>query len=734
MYANPRPLVANVYNPHNQSKTELVAGFVVRRKFFEKIFRDIQTSTMQNPEQHYIIQGLRGMGKTTMLLRIAYEIENTEELKNWLIPVVFNEEEYGISSLSDLWERVAELLEESSMKFSGLYDKISTHRKSDDYERLALDIIVKTLQLNQKKIILLIDNIGDILGKFDERDEQRLREVLMSIPEIRLIGATSVFLENLFDYKRPFFDFFRYQYLEGLTKEEALDLMLKLGEIFHEESIKNIVENEPHRVEILRRLTGGVVRTIVLLFEIFVENNTGSAFKDLEILIDRVTPLYKSRMDDLPKQQQKIIASLANFWEAATTKELAESVRMESKVVSAQLQQLIKNRVVAKVETKTKNHLYRLEERFFNIWYLMRFGKKTDQRMLWLVKFMEEFIGGDKPFLLKRINGHLSAIDNATLDPKAALYLTEAFAQMQLVDREMANSITQKTRNYLIDTEPSLVNELSYSVLELREQADKCIEADDFVGATECLKGIKNKELLEYIEIASLCYMIDDEQRMNKWLEKPASESISAFRNKKMKEVNTEKKLKEYFYILDILNDWVEKDEDDGLPVAILSILFFLHHNKKLCLKMSRKIFEAQNAKKNHKESEKDNLFNLNLQIQLWNNNFHIASEFMEGALGEKITDSTLKDNPDMKDFIQTFCKMSFYMLLAKKQYYMVRYFVVKYIIKFGIDTTIYPFHFVVNHFLKDEEPIEYLKMPPELKETVEELVAEIEQMAIDYA
>jgi hypothetical protein len=35
---------------------------------------------------------------------------------------------------------------------------------------------------------------------------------------------------------------------------------------------------------------------------------------------------------------------------------------------------------------------------------------------------------------------------------------------------------------------------------------------------------------------------------------------------------------------------------------------------------------------------------------------------------------------------------------------------------------------------MRDEHPIEYLRMGSELKETVEEIIAKIEQMAIDYA
>ena len=100
-----RPTVANIYNPQNQSRDELIEGFVVRQQTFKKLFKAIKEAKMETPEQHYLILGRRGMGKTTLLLRLAYEIENDSDLNGWLIPLVFNEEEYGIRGLYKFWER-----------------------------------------------------------------------------------------------------------------------------------------------------------------------------------------------------------------------------------------------------------------------------------------------------------------------------------------------------------------------------------------------------------------------------------------------------------------------------------------------------------------------------------------------------------------------------------------------------------------------------------------------------
>ena len=109
--------------------------------------------------------------------------------------------------------------------------------------------------------------------------------------------------------------------------------------------IKEIIDTQPGRIEALRRLTGGVIRTIVLLFEIFIDQKDGSAFSDLEAILDRVTPLYKHRMDDLPAQQQEIVEAIALAWDAINVSEISQKTRIISKTVSAQLRQMEKNEI-----------------------------------------------------------------------------------------------------------------------------------------------------------------------------------------------------------------------------------------------------------------------------------------------------------------------------------------------------------------------------------------------------
>ena len=78
----------NVYNPANQTKSEIIDNFVVRLHEFETIFSAIKRKDLKN----YLVQGPRGSGKTTLLLRLFYEIQNYQDLSHSIIPIRFDED------------------------------------------------------------------------------------------------------------------------------------------------------------------------------------------------------------------------------------------------------------------------------------------------------------------------------------------------------------------------------------------------------------------------------------------------------------------------------------------------------------------------------------------------------------------------------------------------------------------------------------------------------------------
>ncbi|HDT11280.1 MAG TPA: hypothetical protein ENN58_00930, partial [bacterium] len=260
----------------------------------------------------------------------------------------------------------------------------------DDYEETAYKILKNSLNKNGKKLILFFDNFGEILGKFNEKETRRLREILMGENLIRIVGASSIMLESFYDYSKPFYEFFKIVQLEGLTKKEAPGFLKKIAENYGKPDVIKMIEEHPERVETLRTLTEGVPRTMILLFEIFADNDNGESFKDLELVLDRVTPLYKHRMDDMSGIQQEIVDIIARNWDGIEVSTIAERSKMDSKSISSQLNVLSKNNIISKIPTNTKNNLYILKERFFNIWYLMRYGRKKEkEKVFFLSRFLE---------------------------------------------------------------------------------------------------------------------------------------------------------------------------------------------------------------------------------------------------------------------------------------------------------------------------------------------------------
>jgi DNA-binding transcriptional regulator GbsR (MarR family) len=217
--------------------------------------------------------------------------------------------------------------------------------------------------------------------------------------------------------------------LKPLTREEVKSLLLYWGDKLEINDLKEFVENKPGQLETIRILTDGLPRTLQFFVNILLTHSQETGYDYLRLLMDKVTPLYQERLNYLPPSQRKIVLQLAFFWEAVGAKELAQVTRMETRLISAQLNQLIEKGVVTKVETKTKNHLYRLSERFFNLWLIFTQGSQTEKRKArYLSIFLENFY--DKREIIEMAEKHLDAVQEQKISANKAVLLTKAYSKM----------------------------------------------------------------------------------------------------------------------------------------------------------------------------------------------------------------------------------------------------------------------------------------------------------------
>ena len=490
-----KSLIANLYNPHEQSQEELIERFVVRQHIFGDLSQAMKRSEMTVPVQHYLIEGQRGMGKTTLLLRLSYAIEHDADLQSWLIPIVFKEEAYyGIRRLFNLWETLASELAGKDRTFSGVFDDMSAaYREETEYEQICFKVLSRALEAHSKKLILFIDNFGELLRNFREWEQHRFYEVLHTSPLLRIVGASAVALQAFADIQDDFADLFHTERLEGLNREETHALLLEMAKSYgQEESIHRIITEQPGRIESLRILTGGVIRTIVLLFEVFTDQEDSSTLMDLDIVLDRVTPLYKGRMDDLSPLQREVVNTIALQWDAVSLEEIARKARLQPDDIEAVLQELEHLFIIERDISDSSPPLYRLKERFFNIWYLMRLTSGSSQaRVIWLVHFLEGWY--NKSELVQHAQKHIRTLSRGQYQSKAAYYLTEALAQSGHLDQETEHRMIQNTRKLLERTDLHLAAELSLSEKEIFTEGEQYYQQEQYEHAITSFLKLKQK-------------------------------------------------------------------------------------------------------------------------------------------------------------------------------------------------------------------------------------------------
>lgn len=500
--------VKTLYNPASLNPSELVGNFVVRTKSFERIFEDIKSSDMKYPEKHYLIQGQRGMGKTTLLLRLKYEVENSPELTKWLLPVFFNEESYDLNSLSGLWEKLLKFLDDEYETNGRYYEHTEDFIDFDDYEKRCFDYLIEILNSKGKKIILFFDNFGQLfLDNLKEKEKRRLREILMECSEIRIIGASAIVLQDLHDYSQPFFEFFKVVRLDGLSKEETYQLIERL-----QEGCENKIDLKKNKgkIDTLAILTGGVIRTLMMVYEVLLNDPDGSALSDLEVILDQVTPLYKHRIEDLPIQQRRIVDVIAKRWDAISAKEIATEIRedgkrLQTKLVSAQLAQLEKNNVIEKKQTNTKNHLYQLKERFFNIWYLMRNGDRRDRRRVkWLTKFLEMWYD-DEESIESFLERHILRLKSGLYNSKSAILLADALVELNKINPSKLDQMIEATSAILNDDQKS---SFDYGLKKFGLAA-RLFKSGDYEKAVDVLERTRERNNYHKYLLSYLYFLLD---------------------------------------------------------------------------------------------------------------------------------------------------------------------------------------------------------------------------------
>ena len=387
-----------LYNPAQLTPDELKASFVARKDTLAEMIRLIREQPHGRPCQHMLLIGPRGMGKTTLGLRFLHAVAESPDLAaNWQ-PVPFYEESYDVGNLADFWLAALRHLTRATKDLQWEDKANALAQDERDTERLAayaLAALMDFCRASGKRLILFVENLDAIFEQLrDEREVHALRASLIECPSILLVGSANAVFEAIRGHGEPFYEFFRLFMLEGLGREETLQILEALAGGEDKPEMAETLRRERGRLETLRRLTGGNPRLLVLTCRLLIESPLGSAFEDLERLIDEQTPYFKARIEELPVQARKLFHCLAEGWKPLLAREVADAAKLNSSHASAQLKQLVEKGYAKEVRLRgAKRTHYEVSDRFYNIYYLLRFSRAGRDRLERLVAFLHDLFG-----------------------------------------------------------------------------------------------------------------------------------------------------------------------------------------------------------------------------------------------------------------------------------------------------------------------------------------------------
>ena len=533
------------YNPHLLGAEELRTIFVARKKELQQILDNISKTEVKTIPQHILITGHRGMGKSTLLQRVALAVNEDVTLSESWLPLRFPEEQYTVSTLAELWSNVlgvlADTLDENGETDHGidaLLEEIEQLPK-EQQEQQALVYIQQWCDKKQRRLLLLMDSSDLLLSNLSHSAKSkkvnagasqlwRLRDTLQNNPNLFWLGGSYQPLEAESLYHDTFLDFFYNIELKPLTLKEMRKTMQEMARVFGAghglkgdkavAQISQVFNQYPERLTILHRLTGGNLRTTTMLYELFIANEKNNIHGDLKRLLDVMTPLYKARIEALADQPRKILAHLFEYWGPISLAQLAEISGLEKSSLSPQLKRLEQEGMVEKTQLSgTKSKGYQVTERFFNIWYLMRNApRRLRQRLNYLIEFMRLWFSSDELIQLanqnlQHHNHHSININDYEYSRALAATLPEQNATKHQLEWVVFRQIRQQFQDKLGD------------LFDLKGDDKPFAASDDYLQRLEvlpeklrkCSFKVTEEELTTWVDgvVGSLIFALEGKEK-----------------------------------------------------------------------------------------------------------------------------------------------------------------------------------------------------------------------------
>ena len=478
---------------------------VAREHLIDNAIESLRGSVGRKSKNHLLFIGPRGIGKTHLLSRIEDAVQSDETLAATVIVVRFPEESNRTLSFADFLIGMCGVLKEV-LEDEPLWSELHTKLWTEEDDAKVADTLVPVIREENRRhgrtLLVMLENLGEILGRQirNKNDTASLRKFLMADNGCLLLATAPQHFDGITDIGQPFYDFFDIQMLESLSFDETVDVIRRNLEWEERTDILEFLDEIRPRLQALYRMTGGNPRLTMMLYELIAHESVTDIQNQFHLLLDRISPFYQSRLNDLPPGQRALLECLASMRDQEKTPAaIAARMRMSQQETSSLLKRLTDAHYLRtdRHPRDKRSRLYTIREGFFDIWLAINLSRGTRRRMPFLLDFFSLFHPSYEAREEKRRQLHAKLRDGGSVDAETALdYLSEVgdetertAAKFDIARVFARRGMAEQVANYVLEAAPLAGDAVSRSIARIVTRAppasDYLSEIEEMIAAWE---------------------------------------------------------------------------------------------------------------------------------------------------------------------------------------------------------------------------------------------------------
>ena len=455
---------------------------VAREHLLDNAIESLRGSVDRKSKSHLLFIGPRGIGKTHLLSCIEDAVQSDQALGSRVVVVRFPEESNRTLSFADFLIGMCGILKEV-LEDEPLWTKLFAEVETEEDDAKVADTLMPAIREENRRrgrtLLVMLENLGEVLTRQirDQSDVAALRKFFMADNGCLLLATAPLHFDSITDVGQPFYDFFDVQILENLSFEDTVKV-IRLNLEWEERDIPETLEDMRPRLQALYRMTGGNPRLTMMLYELIAHESVTSVQDQFHLLLDRISPFYQGRLNDLPPGQRALLECLASMRDQEKTPAaIAARMRMSQQETSSLLKRLTDAHYLrtAPHPRDRRSRLYTIREGFFDIWLAMNLSRSARKRMPFLLEFFSLFYPSIEAREEKRRQLCAKLLEEGSADTEKALdYLSEvgdegerATAKFDMARIYARRGDVEQTVSYVLEAAPLAGDGVSRSIARI---------------------------------------------------------------------------------------------------------------------------------------------------------------------------------------------------------------------------------------------------------------------------